>query len=256
MHVMSTRAPALFLGHGSPMNTITRNPYVDAWRALGLRFPKPRGIVSISAHWETDGPAVTTAERPRTIHDFYGFPPELYQIEYPAPGSPALAARVAGLTGARGDGEWGLDHGTWGVLGSVYPHADVPVIQFSLDRRASPAEHYALGKTLAALRDEGAMILGSGNIVHNLRYFRGPQQDYPWANGFTAAVKQKIAARDHQPLIEFETLTPDARLPVPTPEHFLPLLYVLAAQREDETAEILTDDVLGSIAMTSVAIGV
>jgi 4,5-DOPA dioxygenase extradiol len=252
---MSTRAPALFLGHGSPMNMITQNAYVEAWRGFGKRFPKPRGIVSVSAHWETDGPAVTTAEHPRTIHDFYGFPPELYQIEYPAPGSPALAARVAGLTGARSDGEWGFDHGTWGVLGSVYPEADVPVIQFSLDRGASPAEHYALGKALAVLRDEGVMLLGSGNIVHNLRYFRGPQQEYPWANSFRDAVTQKVAARDHRALIEFESLTPDARLPVPTAEHFLPLLYVLAAQGAEERAEILTDDVLGSIAMTSVVIG-
>ena len=238
------------------MNAITQNPYVEAWGALGRRFPKPRGIVSVSAHWETDGPAVTTAERPRTIHDFYGFPPELFQIQYAAPGSPELAERVASLTGARGDAEWGFDHGTWGVLGSVYPDADVPVIQFSLDRRASPAEHYALGKSLAGLRDEGVMILGSGNIVHNLRFFRGGAPHYDWARDFNEAVKAKVAAKDHAALMDYAALSPGARLAVPTAEHYLPLLYVLAAQGETEAPEILTDEVIGPIAMTSVVVGV
>jgi 4,5-DOPA dioxygenase extradiol len=253
---MNTRAPALFLGHGSPMNVISENPFVPAWAALGRRFAKPKAIVSVSAHWETEGPAVTTAERPRTIHDFYGFPPALYQIRYGAPGSPELAQRVSELTGARGDTEWGFDHGTWGVLGSVYPDADVPVIQFSLDKRASPAEHYRLGQALAPLRDEGVMILGSGNIVHNLRFFRGGASHYDWARDFNEAVKAKVAARDHYALFDYASLSPGAALAVPTAEHYLPLLYVLAAQGETERPEILTDEVLGSIAMTSVAVGV
>jgi 4,5-DOPA dioxygenase extradiol len=249
---MSSRAPALFLGHGSPLNVITENPFVPAWAALGQRFAKPKGIVSVSAHWETEGPAVTTSERPRTIHDFYGFPPALYQIRYDAPGSPELAARVAALTGARGDADWGFDHGTWGVLGSVYPKADVPVIQLSLDKRASPEEHYRLGGTLAPLRDEGVMILGSGNIVHNLRFFRGGASHYDWARDFNEAVKAKVTARDHTALFDYASLSKGAALAVPTAEHYLPLLYVLAAQGETEQPEILTDEVLGSIAMTSV----
>jgi 4,5-DOPA dioxygenase extradiol len=253
---MSTRAPALFLGHGSPMNVITENPFVPAWVALGQRFAKPKAIVSVSAHWETEGAAVTTSDAPRTIHDFYGFPPALYRIRYPAPGAPELARRISALTGARGDAEWGFDHGTWGVLGSVFPKADVPVVQFSLDRKVTPAEHYRLGKSLAPLRDEGVMILGSGNIVHNLRYFRGGASHYNWARDFNEAVKARVMARDHQALFDYASLSPGAALAVPTPEHYLPLLYVMAAQGETDTSEILTDEVLGSIAMTSVAVGV
>ena len=211
----------------------------------------------MSAHWETDGVFVTTAARPRTIHDFYGFPPQLYEVAYKAPGSVALATRLTAMVGAKGDGDdWGLDHGAWSVLRAMYPDADVPVIQLSLNRHLSAADHYALGRQLAPLRDDNILILGSGNIVHNLRYFRGATNPLDWAVRFNDAVKTKIASGDHAGLIAYDTLGADARLSVPTPEHYLPLLYVLGAQAADEKTQILTDDVLASIAMTSLAIGI
>lgn len=251
------RTPVLFIGHGSPMNAISDNPYTKAWSALAHRFAKPSAIVCVSAHWETDGVFVTTAARPRTIHDFYGFPPELYEVAYNAPGSADLANRLTTLLGATGDGEgWGLDHGTWSVLRALYPNADVPVVQLSLNRHASAAEHYALGRQLAPLRDDNILILGSGNVVHNLRYFRGATTPLDWAVRFNNTVKTKIATGDHAGLIAYDAFGPDARLSVPTPEHYLPLLYVLAAGAAGEKTEILTDDVLASIAMTSMAIGV
>jgi 4,5-DOPA dioxygenase extradiol len=250
------RAPVLFIGHGSPMNAITENPYTQAWSALARRFAKPSAILCISAHWETDGVFVTASARPRTIHDFYGFPPELYRIAYEAPGAPELAQRLAAMIDAKGDGEsWGLDHGAWSVLRALYPDADVPVVQLSLDRGASAADHYAVGRRLVSLRDDNVLILGSGNIVHNLRYFRGATRPFDWAIRFNDAATAKIAARDHEALIAYEALTPDARLAVPTAEHYLPLLYALAAQGGDEMAEIFTDDVLTSLSMSSVAIG-
>jgi 4,5-DOPA dioxygenase extradiol len=252
---MSKPAPALFLGHGSPMNVLEENAFTQTWRELATRFARPRAILCVSAHWETDGPAVTASPQPRTIHDFTGFPAPLYDITYPAPGDPALARRAGALTGARPSLDWGLDHGSWGVLRALYPAADVPVVQFSLDRRATPAQHYAIGQKLASLRHEGVLIAGSGNIVHNLRFFRGPQRDFDWAVRFNEAVKEKVLAGDHQALMDFTHLTPDSILPVPTPEHFLPLLYVLAAQGKGERPEILTDAVTGSVSMTSVAIG-
>jgi 4,5-DOPA dioxygenase extradiol len=238
------------------MNAISENPYSPAWSALARRFAKPSAILCVSAHWETDGVLVTTAVRPRTIHDFYGFPPELYEIAYNAPGAGELAARLMLMIGAKSDGEsWGLDHGAWSVLRALYPDADVPVIQLSLNRQFGAADHYRLGGELARLRDDNILILGSGNIVHNLRYFRGPTKPFDWAIRFNDAVKAKIGSRDHAGLIAYDALTRDARLCVPTPEHYLPLLYVLGAQATDEQAEILTDDVLISISMSSVAIG-
>jgi 4,5-DOPA dioxygenase extradiol len=253
---MSIRAPSLFLGHGSPLNVIKNNPYKTAWAELAGRFPRPEAIVCVSAHWETDGSHVTSAAHPRTIHDFQRFPQELFDIQYNAPGAPALAERISGLTGAQLDANWGLDHGAWGVLRSLYPGADVPILQFSLDRGKSPAEHYELGKPLAPLRNDGVMILGSGNIVHNLRFFRGSQQFYAWADRFDKTVIDKIQTRDHTALIDYGSLDEEAHLPVPTNEHYLPLLYVIAAQDKNETARIFNDDVLVSISMTSVAFGI
>lgn len=250
---MTQKAPALFIGHGSPMNVISENPWTKAWEELGRRFPKSDAIVCISAHWESDGAAVTVNARPRTIRDFYGFPRALYEIDYPAPGAPALAARVIEATGARADADWGFDHGAWAVLRFLYPAADVPTIQFSLDRRASPAAHYALGLKLARLRADNVLILASGNIVHNLKRHRdGPGE--PWAERFDALVREKIAAGDHKALIGFETL-PDAELAVPTPEHFLPLLYALAAEDAGERATLVTGGVTGALSMTSLAVG-
>lgn len=253
---MIDRAPAIFLGHGSPMNVITDNPFRVAWGEIARKFPEPRAIVCVSAHWETNGSFVTASDRLRTIHDFRGFPDALYAIQYPAPGAPDIARRAAALTGAGEDFQWGLDHGAWSVLRSLYPEADVPVIQFSLDRGLAPAEHYALGESLSALRDEGVLILGSGNIVHNLRYFAGPARRLDWAERFNEAAKDTISARDHDALINYPSLDEEAALSVPTNEHYLPLLYVLAAQSEDERPGIFTDTVINSISMTSVAFGV
>jgi 4,5-DOPA dioxygenase extradiol len=219
-------------------------------------FPKPRAIVCVSAHWETSGSLVTASDAPRTIHDFRGFPDPLYAIQYPAPGAPDIARRAAALTGAAEDRAWGLDHGAWSVLHFLYPEADVPVIQFSLDRDLAPAEHYALGGKLSALRDEGVLLLGSGNIVHNLRYFAGPARHLDWAERFNGAAKDKIFAGDHEALINYPSLDDESVLAVPTNEHYLPLLYVLAAQSEDERPVIFTDTVINSISMTSVALGV
>jgi 4,5-DOPA dioxygenase extradiol len=252
---MNTRAPAIFLGHGSPMNVITENPYRTAWGEIGRSFPKPRAILCVSAHWETSGHFVTASAAPKTIHDFRGFPEALYAVQYPAPGAPDLARHAAELTGAAEDHSWGLDHGAWSVLRFLYPDADVPIVQFSLDRQRTPAEHYALGQKLSTLRDEGVLILGSGNIVHNLRYFFGAERDFDWAVRFNDAVKKKIETGEHQALMDYQSLDREALLAVPTNEHYLPLLYVLAAQQPSERPAILTDSIINSLSMTSVAIG-
>ncbi len=253
---MNLRAPSLFLGHGSPMNVIKENPYRTAWAALSERFQTPKAIVCVSAHWETNGTYVTSGPNPRTIHDFRGFPQELFDIQYDAPGAPALAARVSEITGASSSTEWGLDHGAWSVLRSLYPNADVPVIQFSLDRTKTPTEHYALGEKLSVLRDDGVMILGSGNIVHNLHFFRSARQQFAWADRFDGAVKEKVRSRDHAALIDYGSLDEEAHLALPTNEHYLPLLYVIAAQDEEESVDIFSDDVLASISMTSIGFGI
>jgi 4,5-DOPA dioxygenase extradiol len=251
---MSHIAPALFIGHGSPMNAISSNPWTGQWEELARHFPKPEAILCVSAHWLTEGPAVTVAQRPRTIHDFYGFPRALYELDYPAPGAPALAADMIEATGARADAEWGLDHGAWSVLRFLYPKADIPVLQFSLDRRASGAEHYALGLKLARFRTRNVLILGSGNIVHNLRLHRdGEAQGF--AARFDKLVREKIERRDHKALIAYEALGSDAALAIPTPEHYWPLLYVLAAQGPEEVCETFAGGVTGALSMTSVAVG-
>jgi 4,5-DOPA dioxygenase extradiol len=248
--------PTLFVGHGSPMNAIEDNDFSRAWRALGTRLPRPRAILCVSAHWETAGVAVTADARPATIHDFYGFPEALYAVDYPAPGDAALARRVVELLAplpVRLADDWGLDHGAWSVLRLIYPDADVPVVQLGIDTTLPAAHHGALARHLAPLRDEGVLVMGSGNIVHNLRYFRragGPPLD--WAARFDAAVRSRVERGDMDTLENYDGLGPDARLAVPTPEHYLPLLYVLALRRADDRLAFFNDVVTSSISMTSV----
>lgn len=250
------RQPAVFFGHGSPMNAL-EGPYGHVWRAQGESLGKPAGMVMISAHWETEGLGVTAQEQPRTIHDFGGFPAELHAMQYPAPGSPALAARVSELTGAVPTHDWGLDHGTWSVLAHVWPQADVPVVQLSLNRRLGAQGHFDLAKRLAPLRDEGVVIAGSGDFVHNLRTWKRAGGDpYPWATSFNEAVKAALVRGDDAALIDWVGLAEDAQLSVPTDEHFLPLLYVAAQRGPDDDVSFFNDVIEGgSISMTGVRIG-
>jgi 4,5-DOPA dioxygenase extradiol len=255
------RMPVVFFGHGSPMNAIEPNRYADAWRAIGARVPRPRAILSVSAHWYTRGTGVTAMPQPRTIHDFYGFPRPLYEVSYPAPGDPALAARVRDLAApveARLDQSWGLDHGTWQVLLHAFPAADIPVVQLSIDGTQAAAFHYDLGKRLAPLRDEGVLVIGSGNVVHNLGLMQrsGGAAPYDWAVRFSERVRTLVAARDHAPLVAYESLGEDARLSIPTPDHYLPLLYCIALHGAGEALDFPVDGIdIGSVGMLSVVIG-
>jgi len=261
MDASAQRMPAVFIGHGSPMNTLEHNRYTETWRRLGESLPKPKAILAISAHWFIRGTAVTAMERPRTIHDFGGFPKELYAVQYPAPGDPSLAARVRDLLApvdVQLDDTWGLDHGTWSVLAHVFPAADVPVMQLSLDATQSPKFHYELAARLAPLRDEGVLIVGSGNVVHNLGRIQWADDvpPYDWAVRFNDKVRSLLAARDHESLIVFDTLGADARLSVPTPDHYLPFLYVIAQQRRGETVSFPVDGIeYGSVSMLAVVVG-
>lgn len=252
--------PALFVGHGSPMNAIEDNAYRRAWAAAARAIPKPTSILCISAHWETAGPAVSGSQWPETIHDFYGFPDALFSIRYPAPGDPALCRAIAALAKSAPialDPERGLDHGAWSVLRAMYPDADVPVVQLSLDTRRPAAFHYALGRELSPLRDRGVLVLGSGNMIHNLGIIDVRRRDGDdWAVRLDRTLRERILARDHAALVDYPSLDPAAALAIPTPEHYLPLLYVLALQRDDEPAALFNAETLmGSISMTSVAIG-
>jgi 4,5-DOPA dioxygenase extradiol len=259
---MTTIFPAVFFGHGSPMNAIETNVYTQAWRGIGEQLGKPRAILSISAHWYLPTSAVTAGPNPRTIHDFGGFPPELYQVQYPAPGDSALAARVRELLAPLPipfDDSWGLDHGTWSVLRHAYPNADVPVVQLSIDASQPAAFHYELGRALAPLRSERILIVGSGNIVHNLRMYawdreqRGP---YEWALRFERLAREIIQAGDPQPLIDYQRLGSDAMLSIPTPDHYLPLLYVLGSRRADEPVTFPASGIDGgSVSMLTVQLG-
>jgi 4,5-DOPA dioxygenase extradiol len=256
MESHDSKMPALFVGHGSPMNAIEDNEFSRGLRQAAKQLPKPKAVLCISAHWETQGTAVTAADRPATIHDFHGFPRELFDVRYPAPGNPALAERVADLLGARLDPERGLDHGCWGVLRMMYPEADIPVVQLSLDATAGGLPHYHRARQLAPLRAQGVLIVGSGNIVHNLRTmdYRGGG-GFDWAVRFNEEVKRAIAAGDYERLAWYETLTAEARQAVPSREHFLPLLYVLALRDDADTVTFFNDKVvMGSIAMTSVLV--
>ena len=250
------KMPALFLGHGSPMNAIEDNEFSRAWVQAGQALPKPNAILCVSAHWETAGTLVTAMDRPKTIYDFYGFPPELYEKKYPAPGSPGLARltqETVQKAQVRLDQAWGLDHGVWAVLSRLFPNADVPVVQFSLDRTQAPAFHYALGKELRALRDKGILIIGSGNIVHNLRMMAWQDEAYDWAIEFDETIQQLILSGDHDSIVHYQNLGQAARLSVPTNEHYLPLLYVLALQDKGEQVRFFATRVtFGAISMRSV----
>src|SRR5690348_16212279 len=206
------RMPVVFFGHGSPMNTLDRNQYTESWRRLGASMPRPRAILCVSAHWYTEGTAATAMSNPGTIHDFYGFPQALFDVQYPAPGEPRLASRVGELlapTDVGLDRSWGLDHGTWSVLKHAYPHADVPVVQLSIDETKPASCHFEIGRKLAPLREEGVLIAGSGNLVHNLHAYawgRHPREPYGWAVRFESAAKDLMLAGDLQPLIDYESL--------------------------------------------------
>ncbi|MFT3726898.1 MAG: 4,5-DOPA dioxygenase extradiol [Terricaulis sp.] len=252
-------APALFVGHGSPMNAIEDTPSARGWAEIATRFPKPRAIVMVSAHWVTDGVRVMSNAHPRTIHDFgHGFPQELFAQQYPAPGDPALARTIVEKLSAfcaEPDDTWGLDHGAWSVLKHMYPDADIPVVQVSLDGRRPPAAHYEIGQALAALRDDNVLVIGSGNIVHNLpTFFRHQGQPTPWDNEFDSFILDAVARRDHNAVKAYAShnLAPRA---APDWEHFTPVLYALAAQRDREDAEIFNHYFFPGIAMTSIAVG-
>ncbi len=257
----SARMPVIFFGHGSPMNTLARNRYTEAWRRLGAAVPAPAAILAISAHWFTRGTAVTAMAEPRTIHDFGGFPQALFDIRYPAPGDPGLAQRVRDLLApveVRLDQSWGLDHGTWSVLAHAFPAAAVPVVQLSVDGTKPAQFHYDIGKRLAPLRAEGVLVIGSGNVVHNLMLTRRGESvpAFDWAQRFNREVRAALASGEHRALIDFERLGEDARLSVPTPEHYLPLLYIAALQAEDETMAVAVDGYeAGSLGMLSAAAG-
>ena len=252
------KMPVLFVGHGTPMNAIERNEFHEDWIALGKRLLRPRSILCVSAHWETQNAYVTTTDAPETIHDFYGFPRALFEVRYPAPGEPALARRVAELAvseGVRLDPGRGLDHGAWSVLVAMYPEADVPVVQLSMDTSRPGRHHYELARQLAPLRDEGVLVMASGNIVHNLRQFdfRDPTP-LAWASRCDAEIRAHVVAGRHDALMVYPTHD-EGRLAVPTPEHYLPLLYAIALQQPGERVEFFNAKVQGSISMTSVLIG-
>jgi 4,5-DOPA dioxygenase extradiol len=251
------RMPVLFLGHGSPMNAITENPFRIAWRECGAGLPRPRAVLCVSAHWLTRGTQVTLAERPRTIHDFGGFPPELYRQEYPAPGSPECARRTMELMPeVTGDTSWGLDHGAWCVLSALYPAADVPVYQMSLDTTRPAQDHLALGQELRALREEGVLIVASGNVVHNLRQLRPDGVTPDWALEFDEWVRQRLERGDGEALAGYRASGAAARMAVPTEDHYLPLLYALGARDEDEPGHLVAEGFdWGSISMRSVMWG-
>jgi 4,5-DOPA dioxygenase extradiol len=257
MSITNQPLPTLFIGHGSPMNAIETNRYTQVWRQLGATMPKPKAILAISAHWYIGATAVTAMAQPKTIHDFGGFPPALFAYQYPAAGSLALAQRVKDLLGPLDvalDQSWGLDHGTWSVLAHVFPDADVPVVQLSIDRSKPNQFHYDLGKKLAALRDEGVLIMASGNVVHNLPLINWQQNIvYDWATRFEQTAKNYLARNEHQALIDYDKLGKDAQLSIPTPEHYLPLLYIMGAQREGDQVQFPCEGIeLGSISMLTV----
>jgi len=253
------RMPALFIGHGSPMNAIEDNAATRGWRDVAARLPRPRAILCVSAHWESRGVFACASAKPKTIHDFYGFPQSLYDVSYPAPGDPVLARRLGEIVKSvpvRATDEWGLDHGAWSVLHVMYPDADIPTLQLSIDTAQPGAFHYALGRELGALRDEGVLILGSGNIVHNLRLlnFRDPTAP-DWVRRIDATARRHIENGVHADLIDWRSLDPQIALAVPTPEHYLPLLYTLGTKRDDDDVRVFNDELFSTISMTSVIVG-
>jgi 4,5-DOPA dioxygenase extradiol len=261
---MNKRMPVIFSGHGSPMNAVEDNRWSRGFAALAEHAPQPSAILVISAHWYVDGTFVTANTQPETIHDFSGFPPELYAIDYPAPGAPELAQQVCeliGLARATTSTEWGLDHGTWSVLRWMYPAADIPVLQVSMDRRLETAQHHAIGRSLLPLRDEGVLILGSGNVVHNLRdafqQMRAGTATTPeWAQHFDTAVAQALREHDTETLLKLWPETDDGRMAHPTPDHWLPLIYAAAASDADDRVQFPVEGFdWGSLSMRAVVFG-
>jgi 4,5-DOPA dioxygenase extradiol len=249
--------PAIFFSHGSPLNALENNRYSEAWRLAVKRIARPKAILVISAHYETDGTKVTSNEKLKTIHDFYGFPQKLFDVEYEPRGNLALAKRIQNLIPeVQLDDSWGIDHGAWSVLLHTYPNADIPVVQLSIDKNKTPRQHYELAKKLQILRGEGILIIGSGNIVHNLRMMNVKiRKIYPWAIQFNDAIAKAIFENDHEKIIEFQKL-PGARESVPTAEHFIPLLYILGLQKNGESAELFCDGIeMGSVGMASIRVG-
>src|SRR6267154_4882597 len=255
--------PVLFLGHGSPMNAIEENEFVAGFRNIGKEIPTPRAILCVSAHWETRGTFVTAMEHPVTIHDFGGFPKALFDVQYPAPGSPPLAREAKSIvkkTDVGLDEKWGLDHGAWSVLRHLYPEADIPVIQMSLDYYQKPQFHYELAQELSSLRKKGVLVIGSGNMVHNLRMvawdkLNSDNYGYDWALEASGKMKQLILSNDHHQLINFQSQGKAFNLAIPTPEHYLPLLYALALKEENEKVSLFNDKAVGgSLTMTSLKI--
>jgi len=260
----TVKMPVLFLGHGSPMNAIEENEFVTGFRNVAKEIPKPNAILCISAHWETKGTFVTAMQNPPTIHDFGGFPKELFEVEYPAPGDLLLAKETKSLitkTEVGLDDKWGLDHGAWSVIKHLYPDADIPVIQLSLDYNQTPQYHYELAREIKLLREKGVLIIGSGNMVHNLRMLawdklNASEYGFDWAIEANEKMKKYILDGDHNPLINFRSQGKSFDLAIPTPEHFLPLLYTLALQENNEAISLFNDKaVAGSLTMTSVKIG-
>lgn len=261
---LDVKLPILFIGHGSPMNGIEDNEFSRTWSKMGQEIVKPKAVLVISAHWLTRGTHITAMQEPKTIHDFGGFPQELFDVQYPAPGDPQLAAetsRIITSTDVGLDHDWGLDHGTWTVVRHMYPDADIPVLQLSIDYNKPPEYHYNLAKELASLRKKGVLIIGSGNMVHNLRMvdwhkLREPEYGYDWAIEMNTIFKEKIGNSDHKSLIEYESLNKAAKLAIPTPDHYYPLLYSLGVQDKNDKISFFNDRLVGgSLNMTSVKIG-
>lgn len=258
------KLPALFIGHGSPMNGIEDSAFSRNWAKMGSEIPKPKAVLVISAHWLTNRTYITAMNNPKTIHDFGGFPQELFDVQYPAPGNPELAQATKKLitsTDVHLDHDWGLDHGTWTVVRHMYPNADIPVLQLSIDYSKPPQYHYDLAKQLASLRKKGVLIIGSGNMVHNLRMvawdkLSEPEYGFDWANEMNTIFKNKITDGNHKALITYETLDKAAKLAIPTPDHYYPMLYSLALQDSKDDVSFFNDKAVGgSLTMTSVKIG-
>ncbi len=259
---MDDLMPVLFVGHGNPINALADNRYTRGWAAIGRSVPRPAAIVAVSAHYYIPFCMVTTSPKPPTIHDFSGFPGELDQIRYPAPGSPELAGRVKALLAperVRSDADWGLDHGTWSVLVHMFPQADIPVVQLSMDENQPPAYHYDIGRRLMPLRQEGVLVMGSGNLVHNLARYRWRDREaapFDWAQRFESRVRQCLIDGDPDPLVHYAQLGEDARLAVPTPDHYLPFLYALGMRLKAEPVSFPVEGVDGgSVSMLAVRFG-
>jgi 4,5-DOPA dioxygenase extradiol len=252
--LLMQKMPVLFVGHGSPMNAIEVNPFTSTWKTVFEGIPKPKAILSVSAHWYVPGTRVSDASQLKTIYDMYGFPPELYAVSHPAPGAPELALEVGRMlkVPVSVDNTWGLDHGTWSVLHVVDPEAKIPVFQLSVDKSAEPADHYALGRQLAVLREQGVLIFGSGNVVHNLRQVDfGMDGGFNWAESFDRTIRDWVVARNDAEVTNFSSLGGMARMAVPTPDHFLPLLYVLGAADASDKVSVFNDTcTMGSLSMT------